>query len=1253
MSLSDDIAGISATTKSIAVAAFGAAIALGGRLAGGSVAVLVIGGGLIAMGLVLLAVAQTLQFAERRRSSSFGKGLQRDVSDKFRQGWQRLAKAGKDKDPYFLPWYIMVGEPGAGKTQAIKHSQIKFVPGFNDPATGEGGTLAMDWWFADKAILLDTAGALLMDTARTEDFQEFLRRIRQHRPVLPINGLILAIPANALQTDSISEIQAKATVIAQQLDLVQRELGVRFPVYVIITKADLISGFREYFDNITDPTMPTQILGWSNPSGLDGAFDPAEVEAHLESVAAALRRRRLRLLLDPIGDENAVSRIDKTDALYAFPEQMAQAGLRLRTYLENVFLPSEWTQAPLFLRGFYFTSSMREGPPLDLDLAQSFNISPKDLPAEVRVWEREKSCFLRDLFVEKIFRERGLVTASKQVEKRVRKNRNTVLGVGITALVAVLAFTVFGYVQLKQSIGGEYDFWTAVTRSDAAHPVAASALDWVGQPPDASLDQLAIHYDDAVTLGDLYAANVDLAQKDIQTPLIFYFAQAFGGDINAEHVAAHRLLFDRSVSRAAWGWLLEQRPSGSNAAPVWPWADQDSPTQRAANPAPWNDADQAGANVLAELILMDLGGAPHEETKDAPPQELAAFKDLLDAAGWPDDASSVRTYRDAWLWFALHTTPAQARSARGSAKWAATCVDRLIAYYNSILSQALETRAAVLSAAVDDDAAELAFLQMARGAATPSEIQKAWSSPKFSAVLNAGAKLTDALRRLNELPGEAGAHETFAHMYESGSATTGMNAISRLINALKPCSAAADMITELQAAYGALQKSLSDSVAGPGGQIAQLSAWSANAIDDWHTWPYARRLHGYRLAATAWAAADGPVKPDALDQELASAASWLNAPDYASADLDGANAALHKALQTAAQYRANVAWTVALKADQALLTKVAAAGGGTPIALPTIPFATLAHPPSSLFDPATAKSLLDSMEKRQKLWAKSPVFPSDQTGLQQLMAANQALLRQYLASYAAAWEGAMAIKVGVQPDFKLPDIEGATDSLKQLGERVHDALSVLPSDPTITATLASIAAGESAPADLDDRGKRLLSDWKTVMAGAPKDQHWRDEMHFFDNSDTNFVSDYWKRIAECVAACSDIMDANPSLEVSTADPADPAAPPDVAAAAARLRGAFSYILIGNAPGPVAIASNTPQSMKLQDGLDVRLLDANNTPQDTAGGASQWEVIKLLTDPRSVRSADPAVWYVYMETNPGKYPLWLKLHFTGAPPKWPG
>jgi hypothetical protein len=1260
MSLKEDFASVSPTARAISLGLLGAAIAVAGRLAGGGVAITVVGCGLIGLALALLSVAQVVNFMDASRSQRFGSGLQRDVSDKFRQGWQRLAKAGKDKDPYFLPWYVMVGEPGAGKTQAIKHSQIKFVPGFNDPAAGEGGTLAMDWWFADKAILLDTAGALLMDTARTEEFQEFLHRVRQHRPKLPLNGLILAIPANALQTDTIAEIQAKATIIAQQLDLVHRELGVRFPVYVIITKADLISGFREFFDNIRDPTMPTQMLGWSNPSGLDGAFDPAQVETYLDSVAAALRRRRLGLLLDPAGDEKALSRVDKMDALYAFPGQLQQVGMRLRTYLEHVFMPSEWSQAPLFLRGIYFTSSMREGPPLDLDLAQAFNISPKDLPAEVRVWEREKSCFLRDLFVEKIFREKGLVTASTQVDRRVRRRRQTMLAIGLTAILAVVGFTLFGYFQLQQSVGGEYDFWTTVTRYSPDRAETAD-VDWAGESPDTPLDSLGIHYDDATTLADVYAANLKLAQQSINTPWIFYFARGFGGDLDTEHLSAHRLLFQRGVSRAAWAWLLEQRPWGTQLA--WPWDAKLAVTRRQADPGQWTLADQAGEHVLAQLILMDLAGTPHESSETLPAAEAQRVKDLLHAAGWPEDAGAVRSFRDAWLWFAAHAPSVDAQINPSAGKWAGECVERMIEYYNAAFSPGMEARRELIADVQDFDAKEQAFLQSAGQASDPSAIQQAWTSPVLKDLLDSGNKLSAALKGLSELPGQGAGVQTFAQMYDGGGATAGIDAMGDLVEAIGSNSSASDLVQELETARDSLQKSLADESAKPRQQLAQLAAWKDGDLNDWTNWPFVRRLDGYRAAADAWAAAGGPVKTDALADELSSAASLLKSPAFGDADRNGAQLVYRRGLEAYAQRRATVVWDAVLNADQSLLAS-SMAPTDKPYSLPVVLYARIKNPPAVGFAPATASKLIALMQSRQKLWTAAPIIPLNQSALAARLQNNQATLQQYLKAYAAAWEGALSMKVFVPAEFMAGDIASAPEALSGFGDLVRSALSILPPDAKVTAALNSIAAGESSQPDLAQRGQRLLEIWTLVKSNVSAyhgRQDWIKELHFFDGESSNFVTDYWKGLASSVGISFDLMDRNPSIQVSVASPLDQNAPPEAAGAFEAIQKKYAMIRFG-LTNPIALDANSSQSIHLNDGLDVQLMDSNNDTKDSAGGPDPMDVVTILMDPASVPSAaDPSVWYVRLITH-AHATLWLKLklgpeapdlaHWT-APPLTPG
>ena len=41
---------------------------------------------------------------------------------------------------------LLIGEPGAGKTEAIRHSDIGFPPGMQDEFQGVGGTINMNWW---------------------------------------------------------------------------------------------------------------------------------------------------------------------------------------------------------------------------------------------------------------------------------------------------------------------------------------------------------------------------------------------------------------------------------------------------------------------------------------------------------------------------------------------------------------------------------------------------------------------------------------------------------------------------------------------------------------------------------------------------------------------------------------------------------------------------------------------------------------------------------------------------------------------------------------------------------------------------------------------------------------------------------------------------------------------------------------------------------------------------------------------------
>src|SRR4029077_12922529 len=98
---------------------------------------------------------------------------------------------------------------------------------------------------------------------------------------------------------------------------------------------------------------------------------------------------------------------------------------------------------------------------LDAELAEAIVIAVDDLP-EGKVWEKERAYFLRDLFLEKVFREKGLVTRATNTRTMLRTQKLALYGFGFggLAVFATLAWFVLGH--LKSSIKDQGDYWNVV-----------------------------------------------------------------------------------------------------------------------------------------------------------------------------------------------------------------------------------------------------------------------------------------------------------------------------------------------------------------------------------------------------------------------------------------------------------------------------------------------------------------------------------------------------------------------------------------------------------------------------------------------------------------------------------------------------------------------------------------------------------------------------------------------------------------------
>jgi type VI secretion system protein ImpL len=352
-------------------------------------------------------------------------------------GKLRRAAGGKGQHLYQLPWYLLIGPPGTGKTTALLHSGLNF-PLAEGKVGGVGGTRQCDWWLSDSAVLIDTAGRYTTqdsDTAADRaEWEGFLDLLRRARPRLPLNGVLVTIGTDLLGRLDDAGREAHARAIRRRLHEVEARLGLTLPVYLLVTKADLVLGFTEYFGNL-DREARRQVWGVTfrpeegrRMEGAASAFAPA---------FAALCDRLTGRLPDRLQAERGTA---QRVLIAGFPGQFAALEQPLSGFLRAAFGGSRLEPAP-FLRGVYFTSGTQEGTPLDRlagALARGFGLDPS-VPAAAMA-SRARAFFIERLLQDVIFGEARLAALRGRASRR-----GAWIQAGAWAAAALLVLAGAGY----------------------------------------------------------------------------------------------------------------------------------------------------------------------------------------------------------------------------------------------------------------------------------------------------------------------------------------------------------------------------------------------------------------------------------------------------------------------------------------------------------------------------------------------------------------------------------------------------------------------------------------------------------------------------------------------------------------------------------------------------------------------------------------------------------------------------------------
>jgi len=380
------------------------------------------------------AVEETEDGQDRIRREELIDEEQKELKERFKDALKTLKTSSlyrgrSERWRNDLPWYLLIGPQASGKTSLLDFSGLEFpINKIDRKLTRDThGTRHCDWYFADHGVLIDTAGRYLTQPDAEVDgsaWTTLLELLRKRRRGRPLNGVLVTIPVETLTSGSEQDIETLARQVRARLQDVYQKLHVDVPVYLVLSKADKLLGFDEFFDQLTREESD-QVLGTSFRKDQVGT-DVAVLRNEFEEL---LRRLNSQVIMRMHSERDTQRR----GRILDFPHQMGQIGERLCLLVDMAFTGNRYQRATQ-LRGFYLTSAPHLTHEMDSTTAgigASLGMSAGVLPT----LRSGRSRFIHHLLSRVIFPEADLAGLDKRERSRIHWGQRALYVGALGALV--------------------------------------------------------------------------------------------------------------------------------------------------------------------------------------------------------------------------------------------------------------------------------------------------------------------------------------------------------------------------------------------------------------------------------------------------------------------------------------------------------------------------------------------------------------------------------------------------------------------------------------------------------------------------------------------------------------------------------------------------------------------------------------------------------------------------------------------------
>lgn len=359
----------------------------------------------------------------------------------FRSAWHFLKKTTCNKQKLAkLPWYWLIGPSQTGKTFFINQAELNLIDAKNlatNPLDEGTSNKRCNWWFSEKATLLDIPGHYLITEGLSNPtaitWQSFLNIAQKYIKQKPPAGIIftLALPEWAELTKP--EQQALTHNLRQALLHLRQQIeNIYCPIYLVLTKLDKITGFSEFFADLGQEERQSAWgfhltnVNSTTPVSLPGLF-----KKHLDQMVRRLQER-------VIWRTHQERSIQKRTLIQHFPWQLENLKNGLADFLYqlgDIFELDGTTP----LQGIYFTSSLQQTIAIDyLPKPANENITPPYQEMMFANTKQTQPYFIQQLLQKTIFPHAEKV---HQVRRIQRHGKLRIISY-ITAISLVLIFSV-------------------------------------------------------------------------------------------------------------------------------------------------------------------------------------------------------------------------------------------------------------------------------------------------------------------------------------------------------------------------------------------------------------------------------------------------------------------------------------------------------------------------------------------------------------------------------------------------------------------------------------------------------------------------------------------------------------------------------------------------------------------------------------------------------------------------------------------